>query len=326
MLSFLLLACASSDGDTSDSVGDTGPASSFVRVMDEQAEAVLCVRGTAADDVWAVGADMGAGPLVAHWDGVAWLRFDTGLSGNLWSLMPTAYGAVAVGDRGLIAEFHLADASTVQHPGPEIISLLGIWGSSDEDLWAVGGDLVRIVEPEVWRNQGGTWQSYLDNTTKYFGHKTYLTSVWGDGPDDLWIIGTQEILAHFDGGEFEVVERGNKNDLASIHTAGFTPVTVGGLQSAYILHEDPDERWREYTPAFVPQLKGVWARDEQLVAVGARGSVVRWNGSEWVPDPVAVTLVDLTSVWVDPDGGVWVGAGDLSSTPESQGFVAYEAP
>ena len=47
-------------------------------------EAVLSIAGTAADDVWAVGADQGAGPLVVHYDGVAWTRMATGHTGNLW--------------------------------------------------------------------------------------------------------------------------------------------------------------------------------------------------------------------------------------------------
>ena len=34
-------------------------------------EALLSISGTAADDVWAVGADQGRGPLVLHYDGTS---------------------------------------------------------------------------------------------------------------------------------------------------------------------------------------------------------------------------------------------------------------
>src|SRR4051812_16763384 len=46
--------------------------------------ALLSVWGTSEHDVWTVGSDSGDGPLVMHFDGSAWTRLNTGVSGNLW--------------------------------------------------------------------------------------------------------------------------------------------------------------------------------------------------------------------------------------------------
>jgi hypothetical protein len=324
MILALLLACTGHEpGDSAPAGDDSAPTSSFATVVSERVEAVLCVRGTSTSDVWAVGADMGSGPLVLHYDGTAWTQLHTGTTGDLWSIQPFADGATMVGDHGVIVSYDAASGAFTSHPGPSEISLLGVWGASPDDLWATGGDLVRVEDPAVWRNVTGEWAQYVDDTTKLFGHKTYLTGVSGAAADDLWIIGTQEILAHWDGDALDLVERGNKNDLTAIHMGGTFPVTVGGLQSAYILQEEAGD-WVDRSPDLQPQLKGVWGQGEQMIAVGARGVVLRWDGSAWVADAVPVTFYDLTSVWIDPEGGVWVGGGDTGSQPQSRGFVGYE--
>ena len=322
----LLLGCAGSVKDDSATPTDPAPASRFRTVLSDRPEAVLCVRGTSATDVWAVGADAlaGGGPLVLHYDGSGWTELETGVTGSLWSVQPTAAGATMVGDDGLILDYDRASGAFTRHPGPAGTTLLGIWGASADDLWASGGDLVRIENPAVWRNVTGEWAQYVDDTTKLFGHKTYLTGVSGAAADDLWIIGTQEILAHFDGDGLSLVERGNKNDLAAVSNTGPFAVTVGGLQSAYILHEEADGDWDAHSPDLQPQLKGVDASLDQMVAVGSRGVVLRYDGAAWLPDAVPVNFYDLTSVWLDPDGGIWLGGGDLSSFPESRGYLGYE--
>ncbi len=321
-----LLACTGSSTDDSAATTDDTPRSPFVTLVSDRAEAVLSVRGTSATDVWAVGADagLGDGPLVLHYDGTGWTELETGTSGSLWSVQPTETGATMVGADGVILDYNSASGTFTQQPGPTGITLLGVWGAHGNDLWAAGGDLVRIENPAVWRNVGGTWAQYVDDTTKLFGHKTYLTGVSGAAADDLWLIGTQEILAHFDGQGLTLVERGNKNDLASVCNTGAFAVSVGGLQSAYILHEEEDGDWDSHSPALQPQLKAVDASLDQMVAVGSRGVVLRYVGSEWVPDPVAVNYYDLTAVWLDPDGGVWIGGGDLSAQPESRGYLGYQ--
>jgi hypothetical protein len=304
--------------------GDSGVGGDEVGLVAEGLdEAVLAVRGTDVDDVWACGSDTGHGPLLLHFDGQAWARVDTGLHGNLWALWPVDGGVVAVGDDGAIvfADATSGTAQGVQEtPG---ISFLGVWGASDDDLWVVGGDLTRTIDPLIWRLEDGAWTAYADETTKRFGHKSYYTAVGGASADDFWVTGTGEILIHFDGDHFTSTDRGAKNDINDIDSgAGFT-VAVGGLQSAWVLHyEDGD--WVDHSPLFTANLASVAGSTDQLVAVGGRGTRGWWDGADWVGDAAPLALVDLTSVWLDPEGGMWIGGGQLASTPESDGVLIYD--
>src|SRR5688572_8486989 len=68
--------------------------------------AVLGIGGTAANDVYLVGGDLGVGgtgSLIAHFDGVRWAEIATGRSETLWWVWARTKDDVwFVGDRGLI--------------------------------------------------------------------------------------------------------------------------------------------------------------------------------------------------------------------------------
>src|SRR5262245_27379216 len=86
----LLAACTDkttgdTDTDTTDTT-DTADAPYAVLGDDTNlpASALLAVWGTSDSDVFIVGSDDGAGPVVLHWDGAAWARLDTETTGDLW--------------------------------------------------------------------------------------------------------------------------------------------------------------------------------------------------------------------------------------------------
>lgn len=64
--------------------GDDDPAADWSVAAQDLREAVMSIGGTSPTNVWAVGADRGAGPLVLHHDGAAWTRLQTEERANLW--------------------------------------------------------------------------------------------------------------------------------------------------------------------------------------------------------------------------------------------------
>jgi hypothetical protein len=86
---FLLFACETTPS----------PAESWHTVFTGLPGALLSVTGTSDSDVWAVGSDAndGQGPLVLHFDGSAWKRYVTGISGDLWWAQVFADGSVFAG-------------------------------------------------------------------------------------------------------------------------------------------------------------------------------------------------------------------------------------
>lgn len=80
---FLLAACGDNLDGERWSVGSSG-----------LREAIMAVGGTSQDDVWAVGADKGEGPLVLHYDGTSWEERETGETASLWWVHAFAGGPV----------------------------------------------------------------------------------------------------------------------------------------------------------------------------------------------------------------------------------------
>jgi photosystem II stability/assembly factor-like uncharacterized protein len=68
-------------------------------------------------------------------------------------------------------------------------SLKAIWGSSSNDVYAVGdgGTIVHSTDG------GQNWAKVSSGTTRD------LKSVWGTGPNDVYAVGTSGTLLHYDG-------------------------------------------------------------------------------------------------------------------------------
>jgi hypothetical protein len=163
----LLLAAACNGDDTgSKPSGDTStpPAAGFTILGDGAVlpSAILSIWGSSQDDVFLVGGDDGTGPLVVHWDGAAWSRLDTGTTGDLWWVWSpggdTVFFSGAAGrmvrysrSAGTFTEEAIASASYV---------MFGTWGTSETDVWSVGGDVVNgVLDGAIQHYDGTTWSS-----------------------------------------------------------------------------------------------------------------------------------------------------------------------
>jgi hypothetical protein len=62
--------------------------------------ALMSIWGTSSTDVWAVGADGGAGAQVFHFDGAVWSSLDSGHEGDLWWVFGLPSGSVYMGGTG----------------------------------------------------------------------------------------------------------------------------------------------------------------------------------------------------------------------------------
>lgn len=300
---------------------DTAVAEGFSVVAEGLEAGLMCVQGTAADDLWIVGADAGTGPTVLHYDGAALTPIATGHTGDLWWVQPTATGAVFVGVDGAILEH--AGGVTTEIPGPAEVSFFGVWGASDDDLWAVGGDTSGGGPPVVWRNVTGTWAPFSDPVIDGFAAPDIFYKVHGTAADDLWIVGTAGILLHWDGATFTEMECGGDGVLFTVHVGGPFPVAVGGAGQALVCNFD-GTNWVNTSPPFEPMMNGVSGRGDTLIATGQQGTVLRWSGTEWVHDELFLTTEVLHSVWIDEEGGIWSVGGGVNSLPIVDGVILYE--
>ncbi|MBX3207810.1 MAG: hypothetical protein KF764_22375 [Labilithrix sp.] len=127
-------------------------------------------------------------------------------------------------------------------------ALLSVWGSSERDVWAVGGALGNGFDALVVRFDGATWRRLAPGKTETFWW------VHGTGPSDVWLVGEKGRVTHWDGAAFTEIASG-------------TDATLYGVWAAA-----PDDAW------------AVGGTPEQ--PSGTNDVVLHWDGSSWKPEPL----------------------------------------
>ena len=105
--------------------------------------ALISIWGSSVDDIWVVGADSGdgIGPMVLHREKGRWSRINTGRTGDLWWVFGFDEGPIFMGgENGMILRKDGDVMKLMETPGRATV--YGIWGTSPNDLWAVGGNVI----------------------------------------------------------------------------------------------------------------------------------------------------------------------------------------
>ncbi|HEY3500431.1 MAG TPA: hypothetical protein VGK73_37320 [Polyangiaceae bacterium] len=290
-------------------------------VHEQLPAALISVWGTAEDDVWAVGADAGDGPLVLHWDGATWTTLATGVRADLYWVHGFAGGPVfAGGTNGTIVVYEDGVFSQMSTPGTATV--FGIWGTSPAALWAVGGTEGGSSGAFAWRRDGNAWVEAEGFPEELTSSKA-LWKVWGKDETDVWLVGTAGTALHYDGRVFEEDNVGGGESLFTVHHAGDRFAAVGGSATG-ILFENAGAGWEPIELSGVPLLVGV-CLDEAGggYAVGNFGTFVERKSGRWLEAKGPPTTETLHAVWADPRGGLWTVGGQVQARPFVRGALAY---
>ena len=175
-------------------------------------------------------------------------------------------------------------------------ALISIWGSSADDIWAVGAEPEDGAGPLVFHFDGSSWRR-ID--TGRIG--------------DLWWVFGFEGGPVFMGGEGGMLLRWEGNRLSRMQPPGNGTVfgiwgvspddlwAVGGnvIDGAFVWRYD-GERWREAEGFPAEQYKGhsmfkVWGRSaEDVWMVGTKGLALHYRGGEILRVPTGVTQTLFT--------------------------------
>jgi hypothetical protein len=146
------------------------------------------IWGTAADDVWFVAAV----DTLQHFSGgtmtVADLDASVQPGAGVWGATPDSYWPGGLNGQLLYFDGGVWDVATVL---PSTIKTL--WGTSDDDFWAVtDGGVLHFT-------QGGTqWVQSVPSTVQ-------INAVHGSSASNVWAVGGQASLLHWDGGAWTAV-------------------------------------------------------------------------------------------------------------------------
>jgi hypothetical protein len=127
-----------------------------------------------------------------------------------------------------------------------------------------------------------------------------LLAVWGSSAKDVWAVGSDGTIVHFDGQALSLVPSGVTSTLQAVHGTGPNDVWMAG-DDGRALHWD-GHALTQAPIARDTTLLGEWARrpsDVWQVGIGIGdevGVVCHWDGKAWRDDPVPGSA-SLWEVW-----------------------------
>ncbi len=139
-------------------------------------------------DVWAVGGDINLQT------GEVWRK-----SGGTWEkaldtsdILFKVWNNWFVGAGGQVLHW---DGADFEDRSPSSDRFLTVRGSSEDDVWAVGG----LQTPVIWHYESGTW---TEHTLEPLCGSQGLMGVWTAAGEDVWVSGAAGTTAVFDGADW----------------------------------------------------------------------------------------------------------------------------
>jgi Protein kinase domain len=306
------------------------------------------VHGTAADDVWVVGA---WGTLL-HWDGQRWAPTGLEDKSGLFDVRAIARDDVwVIGDK-VVKHFDGKSWSPVAVPvakwlnqlaarGPNDVWIVGDGGTVlhwDGQSWAqipTGGNefltsITIVDEHELWvagfrgwvrRYVDGKWLEVELPLTPEQRDKFWITSVWSNGPDDIWLMSKREPYLHWDGHTWSRSDPKNPREYSSFAGTGKDDMWAI-CDSEIISHwagkewdtPQPPPEWRYHYAVWAAGPDDVWTVGYEGTAsndVPIHGLVTHYDGQSWrqlaLPDTTVVRAVAGSrqdDVWVAGNDGL----------------------
>ncbi|MEA2068968.1 MAG: hypothetical protein U9P12_07200, partial [Verrucomicrobiota bacterium] len=163
-----------------------------------------------------------------------------------------------------------------------------IWGLNEDDIYAVGDDLVGYI----WQFDGVNWSEIYR-----FGMPIYyynIEDIWGTSADDLFAVGGEGAVHRFDGQNWTVEIIGERDTLNGVWGSSSENVFALG-DGGNIWHYDGTS-WDAMVSGTTENLNAVWGVAGQVLAVGDNGLLLRLDGDEWLA-MASGTTANLYDIW-----------------------------
>ncbi len=203
---------------------------------------------------------------VYHYDGTGWGRMDYPGTTRILDFWGSSGSDVYGVGASWIMHF---DGSVWDEEIATGMVLNGIWGSSADHIFAVGG--YRLGESHILFYDGIEWDE-MTSPVEYA-----LSDVWGSSASDVYAVGgynTEGTVIHYDGSGWSEVYSDASEPLVAIWGHSDTDIYVAGLYS-HILHYDGTE-WHEISVPF-DWMSCIWGDSENNIIVGGRNSILRYG-------------------------------------------------
>lgn len=286
-----------------------------------------------SDDVWFVG-EQGT---VLRYDGSALRSVPSGTQLALASVVgrPRKSGAdeVFIGghdfsnlpevSQGVVLRWEGSSFTTYTRPA----DVQALWVGDTGPLWVIysgfiSGTLVNLAFVE--RFDGS---SFARVPLPPDGIPFIFPGINGSGPDDLWIVGNDGQILHWNGSFLHAGTSGVRIQLYDIWVNGPDAVWAVGAAGT-ILHRS-GSAWVPVASTTTASLAALWGtpakegRLEQVWVAGNLGVVARWDGGSFKRLLLPAGAPTLRSISGTPDGEVWLVGGDAFGDPQNERGRAY---
>ncbi len=194
-----------------------------------------------------------------------------------------------------------AEGQRLRVRGPVVAIGLFLTVSACSSAWRTGPAAPppvgqREEEPVDGGPAGAAW-------TNVYRSQNVFTGVWGSSPRDVWVVGHDGEILHWDGTVWRPSRSGTTFILNAIWGAGPADAWVVGIRGT-VLHWD-GKTWTSLPPVTDEQLFAVWGSSAADVwAVGAHGVSAHWNGHKW-SRVTTRTRSFLRGLWGSAADDVW---------------------
>jgi hypothetical protein len=246
---------------------------------------------------------------------------------------------------------------TFDRVGGDLAPLSGVWGSAENDVFAVGTTTLwdccatimhydgkawsHVTIPrwgelrDVWGSSGsdvfavgesgtivhydGTQWTLMPRTTDHA-----INAVWGSSGHDVFAVGDDNVILHYDGNSWSrMLSPANLNGGSLSDVWGSSPTdvfAVGGLGT--ILHFD-GIGWTGMSSPTTRPLFGVWGSSGTSVfAVGVAGIILHYDGTDWNPMP-SPTAQLLLAIWGNSESDVFVVGTKTPDYPDCCAIILH---
>lgn len=252
------------------------------------------VWGASIDDVFAVGDG------VFRNDGSGWVELATPITNDLNAIWgETASSLWVAGDLGALYHF---DGTDWVFEGSGTPSFGGLSGTSSSDVWA-------ITDAEIWHRDATGWTSIAIDSLSPEPSGT-LTSIWAVASDDVWAVGTNGMLLHYDGSWSVEAPLGDE-DLLDVWAAGADDVYViideVSFNQPNTAHWDGSSWQLEVLVDDNPPSALAGSSPSDIWMVGRHGQLRRYDGA--TASDVSRDLLSGSAesgVWANDVDDVWI--------------------
>lgn len=165
-----------------------------------------------------------------------------------------------------------------------------------------------------------SWQNPLPQ-----GNSLY--DVWGSGSNDIFAVGMQGTILHYDGIEWTKMSSGTTAWLRGVWGSSSSNIIAAGHtgypeSNGVVLHYDGNS-WSEMDIGTTAMMFGVWGSSENnIFLVGANGTVLHYDGNEWTSINSGTTRT-LYGVWGNSTTDIFI-VGSIGTILHYDGSLWHE--